>query len=85
LSRLVARASGAMCSRVAYCPTLIHAVVVRHIRICSATLATFAGTVADCDCVLSGHRCHFLSLVVSLGGRWLFARLTLSLFARLTR
>ena len=44
----------------AYSPTLVQAVVVRDIGINLATLATFAGTVADIYCV-SGHRCHFLS------------------------
>ena len=40
----------------------------RDIGVSLATLAPFGGTVQDLYSFISGHRCHFLSLVVSLGG-----------------
>ena len=46
-SGLVARIGCAMGLRVAYCLTLVHAVVVRHMLIIGATLAPFAGTVTN--------------------------------------
>ena len=56
---LVATASGAMGLTMTNGPTIVEAVVVRHIGVSLATLATLTGLVSN---VYSGHRCHFLSV-----------------------